>query len=158
MRAMLRTILRWERQGVGCERTSAVGFTRAKSSLLRSLRLFMIPTRSNSRARGWIVWIVTRMGMSCYRSEATSREDYFLSQSPLLPPLFFTTLIDPISISRPATALHMSHTVRHATLTPMSASISTPVLPSHSAVAVTTSEWFVASGVTVTEMWVRERG
>lgn len=59
-----------------------------------------------------------------------------LSKSPLLPPLLRVTVIEPISISLPATAFSISHTVNKLTETAVRASISTPVLPSQVVVAV----------------------
>lgn len=81
-----------------------------------------------------------------------------LTQSPLLPPLFLTTLISPILLSIPLTALVISHTVKHPTLTAVNASISTPVFPSHSTVACTSMERVEGWGVSVALMEVRRRG
>lgn len=49
------------------------------------------------------------------------------SQSPLLPPRLLITMISPILIVLPATAFTISHTVKQASVQPVSASISTPV-------------------------------
>src|SRR5262245_25081202 len=54
------------------------------------------------------------------------RRDYFLTQWPLLPPLFSSSLIGPNDIPL-STALHMSYSVRDATAAAVMASISTPV-------------------------------
>jgi len=90
---------------------------------------------------------------------STSYERYSpLFQSPLLPPLFSTTLISPRLISSPATALHMSQTVNPATETPIKASISTPVVPRHFAVQVISIDESTWEGTRVTEMCESDRG
>lgn len=58
------------------------------------------------------------------------------SHRPVLPPSFLRRRISEISIPR-STALHMSYTVRHATLAAVRASISMPVLPMTPVVVVT---------------------
>lgn len=58
------------------------------------------------------------------------------SHKPVLPPSFLRRRISEISIPR-STALHMSYTVRHATLAAVRASISMPVLPVTPVVVVT---------------------
>lgn len=58
------------------------------------------------------------------------------SHRPVLPPSFLRRRISEISIPR-STALHMSYTVRHATLAAVRASISMPVLPVTPVVVVT---------------------
>lgn len=58
------------------------------------------------------------------------------SHRPVLPPSFLSRRISEISIPR-STALHMSYTVRHATLAAVRASISMPVLPVTPVVVVT---------------------
>ena len=58
------------------------------------------------------------------------------SQRPDLPPSFLSRRTSMISMPR-STALHMSYTVRHATLAAVSASISIPVLPVTPQVVVT---------------------
>lgn len=58
------------------------------------------------------------------------------SHRPVLPPSFLRRRTSEISIPR-STALHMSYTVRHATLAAVRASISMPVLPVTPVVVVT---------------------
>ena len=66
--------------------------------------------------------------LSSQRRSRLGYSDSPRSHKPVLPPSFFSRRTSMISMPR-STALHMSYTVRHATLAAVSASISMPVLP-----------------------------
>lgn len=104
-----------------------------------------LPARKCSQAQ--IVWARTvqkstdgpvsrQTQLSSQRRLRPCYSDSPRSHRPVLPPSFLRRRISEISIPR-STALHMSYTVRHATLAAVRASISMPVLPVTPVVVVT---------------------